>query len=401
MARKLDLRTGRTVWQANRALSVPTQRLSRDIKTEILVVGMGISGAMIAEQLTADGHDVAMIDRRGPLLGSTLATTALVQFEIDQPLTKLITQIGRPAAERAWRRSRLAVSNLVERIEELGIRCDAVRRNSLYLAGNSLDAAALRQEAAARRAAGLGAEYLSRSALQARYGIRRDAAIVSHGNVALDPRKLAAGFLTLAAKRKARLYAPVEAISFHHSKDEVVVATKAGPTLRAKHLVVATGYELMNGIDAPRHQIISTWAIATAPQKRNLWPEECHIWEASDPYLYLRTMPDGRVIAGGEDEDFTNEDKRDALIGKKTRAIGRKLAKLFPGLDVTPEFAWAGAFGTTSSGLPIIGQVPQKPRVHAVMGYGGNGITYSRIAAELVSSALGDRADCDADLFAF
>jgi glycine/D-amino acid oxidase-like deaminating enzyme len=320
MARKLDLRTGRTVWQANRAPSVPTQKLSRDIKTEVLVVGMGVSGAMIAEQLTADGRDVAMIDRRGPLLGSTLATTALVQFEIDQPLTKLMTQIGRPDAERAWRRSRLAVSNLVERIEELGISCDAVRRNSLYLAGNSLGAADLRTEADARRAAGIGAEYLARGALQARYGIKRDAAILSHGNVALDPRKLVAGLLNLAAQRKARLYAPVEAITMRHAKDEVVVETASGPTIRAKHVVLATGYELMDGIDAPRHQIISTWAIATAPQKRALWPEHCHIWEASDPYLYMRTTSDGRVVAGGEDEDCTDEDRRDGLIGKKTHA---------------------------------------------------------------------------------
>ena len=66
-----------------------------------------------------------------------------------------------------------------------------------------------------------------------------------------------------------------------------------------------------------------------------------------------------------------------------------------------PEFAWTGSFGTTTTGLPIIGPVPHKPRVFAVMGYGGNGITFSRIAAELVTSAISGRDDCDADLFAF
>ena len=53
--RKLDLRTGRTVWQAYRAPKVAATSLTRDIKTEVLIVGMGISGAMIAETLTADG----------------------------------------------------------------------------------------------------------------------------------------------------------------------------------------------------------------------------------------------------------------------------------------------------------------------------------------------------------
>ena len=74
---------------------------------------------------------------------------------------------------------------------------------------------------------------------------------------------------------------------------------------------------------------------------------------------------------------FSDEAARDALIGAKTEAIVRKLKRLLPGLDPTPEFAWAGAFGATATGLPIIRRLPRRPRIHAVMGYGGNGITFS------------------------
>lgn len=400
MQRKLDLRTGRTVWQAYRAPKVPVKPLSRDISADVLVVGMGISGAMIAEELTAAGHAVTVIDRRGPLLGSTPATTALVQFEVDQPLTRLAKAIGNDDATRAWRRSRLALSNLEERIESLGIECRMSRRGSLYLAGNVLDPGALNDEAAARRAIGLGATYLTAGMLRERYGIDRKAAILSHGNLALDPRRLTAGLLLKAVERKARLYAKVEATKLAHSKDEVIVSTRHGPTIRARHVVLATGYELLD-LPAPNHQVISTWAIASRPQKAALWPDEPHVWEASDPYLYLRTTTDGRVIAGGEDEDFTDTEKRDELIAAKTARIAQEVEKLFPKLDMTPDFAWAGSFGTTTTGLPIIGQVPHQPRVLAVMGYGGNGITYSRIAAELVASTLNGRPDSDADLYAF
>ena len=34
------------------------------------------------------------------------------------------------------------------------------------------------------------------------------------------------------------------------------------------------------------------------------------------------------------------------------------------------------------------------------MGYGGNGITFSQIASEIVTSALAGEVDTDADLFA-
>ena len=401
MTRKLDLRTGRPVWMAYRAPAVPAQPLTRDLRTDVLVVGMGISGAMVAESLTAAGLRVVLIDRRGPLLGSTPASTALVQYEIDTPLTALTRAIGRPRAERAWRRSRIAVANLSARIDELGIACGKTDRPSLLLAGNVLDAGDLRAEAEARRAAGLYAEYLPRALLRDRFGMARRGAILSPGNLALDPRKLTAGLLLCAMERGARCYAPTEACAIEDGRDHVSVGTAGGPVIVASHAVLATGYELIDPVPTDGHEVISTWAIATRPQPRVLWPEEALIWEASEPYLYLRTTGDGRIICGGEDEEFADEDARDALIPAKAARLQTKLARLMPAIDPRPEFVWAGSFGTTSTGLPLIGAVPRHPRLHAVMGYGGNGITFSRIAAEMVRADLTGAPDADAELFAF
>jgi len=401
MKRKLDLRTGRPVWFSYLAPKIPSEKLTRDIKTDVLVIGMGISAAMIAQSLAAEGHGVVCIDRRGPLMGSTPATTALVQYEIDQPLSVLSGKIGRGKAEQAWRRSRLAVVNLAATIRQLGIPCDLAPRPSLYLAGNELGPDALREEGRARRSAGLHSTYLDAAALKANFGIERKGALLSADNLALDPRKLAAGLLLDAVQNKARLYAPVEATTIEDSKDGVTVATTDGPTISAKHVVLATGYELMDIVPAAKHSIISTWAIATKPQKQAIWPQAAFIWEASDPYLYMRATADGRIICGGEDEDFSDEEKRDALTAEKTARISRKLKKLFPNVDAEPEFTWAGAFGTTSTGLPYIGAIPRRPRVHAVMGYGGNGITFSRIAAEVFTSQIAGEPDTDASLFAF
>ncbi|RWL50248.1 MAG: FAD-binding oxidoreductase [Mesorhizobium sp.] len=401
MPRQLDLRSGTPVWSAYRSPAVPAERLTRDAKTDVLIVGMGISGAMMAEALTRDGHAVICIDRRGPLQGSTAATTALVEFEIDQPLTRLSRMIGGDAARRAWIRSRLSLLNLRGRIAELDIRCRSAETPSLYLAGNRLDAPELRSEAEARREAGIGASFLPRKKLREDFGIERAAAILSHGNLALDPRKLTSGLLMRALHRKARFYAPAEATAIEDTRLGVTVATRQGPRIHARHLVLTTGYELLDIVPKIRHRIISTWAIATRPQPEKIWPLAALIWEASDPYLYLRATSDGRVICGGEDEEFTDEERRDALIAQKTDRLEEKLGKIFPRLDTAAEFAWTGSFGATDTGLPIIGSVPGHPRVHAVMGYGGNGITFSQIASEIVSASIAGKEDADASLFAF
>src|SRR5882757_10826900 len=100
-------------------------------------MGAGITGTTIADVLASEGMKVALVDRRGLAHGSTFASTALVQYELDTPLIELTRKIGREDAVRAWRRSRLAVETFAARLQELHV-ADIARRNSLYLAGNIL-----------------------------------------------------------------------------------------------------------------------------------------------------------------------------------------------------------------------------------------------------------------------
>jgi len=399
--RKRDLRTGRPLWLDHRLPALRCRALKRNITAEVAVVGAGISGALIAEMLAADGHDVVVLDRRGPAQGSTAASTALVQYEIDEPLTALARKIGKADAIRSWRRSHQAVAGLAARSAERGISCDIARRDSLYLAGDRLEAAGLRREGEARRAAGIETACLSRHELKNRFGLSRAAGLVGHGNLALDPRRLTGAYLAAAIADGARLYAPVEIVDVEARPRGVTARADGGTTLRCRTLIFATGYEFPAFVPLAGHQLISTFAMVTKPQPRRLWPEQCFIWEASDPYLYMRTTDDGRVICGGEDEEFVDEDARDALLPAKVARIGRKLSKLFPELDVTPDYAWAGTFGASDTGLPSIGEIPRYPNCWAVLGYGGNGITYSRIAAEIIRTTLSGGSDPDADLYSF
>jgi glycine/D-amino acid oxidase-like deaminating enzyme len=395
-----DLRTGRSLWEAQRAMPVPRRRLTKDIETDVLVIGGGITGAMVADALTGNGMKVAVVDRRGPAKGSTVASTALVQYEIDTPLIELTPKIGKRDAVRAWRRSRLAVDVLAARLGELGLG-DVAMRPSLYLAGNRLDRDDLMREHEARQAAGLPSRHLDRKTLRERFGIARSGALLGYGNLALDPRQVTLALLKSAVERGARIFAPVDIASVKSNRDSVTATAASGRCIRCHHLVFATGYELPKAINHKGHKIVSTWAVATMPQPRNLWPEQCLIWEASEPYLYLRTTDDGRIICGGEDEDFSDEAWRDALLPQKTATLRRKLKRLIRHADTRVEFAWTGSFGTSTTGLPTIGQVPGMRHCWVALGYGGNGTTYSRIAADIIRGALTGHPDVDADLYDF
>lgn len=396
-----DLRTGRSIWMARRGPSIASAPLTRNLTCDVVVIGSGISGALIAENLSDAGLSVVILDRRGPGHGSTPASTAMLQYELDTPMVHLAKEIGRDRTERIWRRSRLAVDALRERTERLGIKADTATRGSIYLNGNVLDAEGLAEEADARRHAGFEVELLKPAAVKARYGIAGRHAIIGFGNYSADPRQLAAGYLNVAIERGARLYAPVDVTDVEPSASGVLIHTDEGRQISSDHLVVATGYEMMKGIPRKGNKIISSWSIATKPQPRNIWPTAAMIWEANDPYLYIRTTPAGEVICGGEDEEISDPEERDAKIDAKTRTLSRKLGALLPDIDATPVHAWAGSFGDSPVGTPTIGRIPGMANCYSAMGYGGNGITFSMMAAQMLRGMVTGKGDRDSDLVSF
>ena len=395
-----DLRTGTPYWLRRGEVRVVCSPLAANLVVDVAVIGAGVSGALVVDALLRSGKSVAVLDRRGPVKGSTPASTALLQFEIDQPLIHLAQKIGHERAVRAYWRSATAVDFLRGRIADLGLRCGFRERLTVYLPGNVLNVTELKREAAARAEVGLRSQFISADELRALTGIEKPGAILSSGAGEVDPAALVAGLWRSALSRGARIHAPTEVVDIDPGRAHVTLATADGHSVRARHAVFATGYELVKLVKARRHSVMSTWAMATVPQPERLWPSRCLIWEAADPYLYMRTTLDGRVIVGGEDEEFSDEEKRDALIPKKIAAIRRKLEKLLPGLDTTPEFTWAGCFGASATGLPAIGEIPGAARCFAVLGYGGNGITFGVIAAQVIQRAILGLQDPDADLFA-
>ncbi len=394
------LRTGSPLWSESPGASVTHQPLTRDLRTDIAVIGTGISGALVAFTLTLRGYRVLLLDRREPLHGSSMASTALVQPELDVSLTELTRRIGANNARRAWHRSWHAVRALKRLIQRHGIRCGLRAQQSLYLAGNTYGARALRAESQLRARANLPGTFVDHTALARRFGIDRTGAIVSGGSAALDPAQLTAGVLRRAQRAGARVYAPADVIDIANHRHGVELFTREGHTIAADHVVFCTGYELPKALPLDGHVIKSTWAIATHPLA-NLpsWLSSTVLWEASDPYLYLRTTADGRIIAGGEDEASATAHTDRSRLTAKSHAILAQVRALLPTVRPLLSHRWAGAFGESPTGLPIIDHLPGAPRCHVVLGFGGNGFTHSMIAAHLTADTLDGRRDPDAQLY--
>ena len=164
----------------------------------------------------------------------------------------------------------------------------------------------------------------------------------------------------------------------------------------------ATGYESQQYLRRSAGTLHSTFAAVSEPMVPfPPWPGRCLIWETARPYFYLRTTSDDRVLIGGGDVPFTDDRRRDALIGRKTKGLVRRFKLLFPGANFEVAYAWAGTFGETKDGLAYIGRSPERPHDYFALGYGGNGVTMSVVAAGLIVDDYMGRPNRDAHIFKF
>lgn len=160
-----DLRTGVPVWLSGGDPKASPNFPADGLVFDVAIIGGGVSGALVADAMLQAGRSVAVLDRRGLVKGSTPASTALLQFEIDQPLTILSGKIGEARAARAYWRSAAAIGQLRGRIADLGLRCGFRERETAYLPGNVLNIAGLKREAEARSRIGLRSEFIGRGTL--------------------------------------------------------------------------------------------------------------------------------------------------------------------------------------------------------------------------------------------
>ena len=383
----LDLRSGRTIWERAAPPPSPADRLTGSIKADVVIVGSGITGSFIAERLTRAGRNVVVLDRNAPQTASTAASTALLLWELDAPMLKLEDRLGFEACAAVYRHSVDSVRGIAALVAHLGVSCGFAPRKSLYLAGNALDAADLREELRLRERAGIRGALLQAAELVATYGLRGDAALVHGGSAEADPMALARGLMRAAVRRGARVYSPVQVVAYDGSALSATVTTSEGFSIEAELLVLANGYEMPPFVQSNVSRVGSTWALATKPQQMDvLWPDRALLWQASEPYLYMRTTARDEIIIGGEDEWCADAEERDRQIPAKVECLLEKLKALLPDAQLEVETAWAGFFSQTDDGLPLIGPVPSLPRCYAAFGYGGNGITFSALAASMIGA---------------
>lgn len=385
----MRLRTFESFWLIKNGLLCSYPSLQKNLNTEIVVIGGGITGALISHALLDAGYKVTIIDRRDIGQGSTSATTSMLQYEIDVPMYELAGMIGEAGAVACYKAGVEAIYNLEKLVKKEKIDCGFEKKKSLYIAHNKDAAKWLKDEFEIRNKYKLGVEWLSATQVKKEYGLVCFGAIRSQTAASIDAYKLAHELIAKNTRRGLQVFDQTEIEKFDYKKNGAEIITIDGCKIKCKKIVFCSGFETLDILNEKIADLISTFAcVSEEGIKINQKLNDVLVWDTNDPYIYMRTTDDGRLLIGGEDSKINSGLFRERQKRRKSDKLMKKLQTVMPGVNFIQDFNWAGVFGTTKDGLPYIGEHPKFPNAIFVLGFGGNGITFSIQGMQLVTDIL-------------
>lgn len=374
-----------------------------NIKTDVLILGGGITGALMAYYLCTNNIECTLIDARTIGLGSTCASTSMLQYELDTPLFKLIDIVGKENAIRAYKMCAESIDTLEEISKKIKFE-DFRKQHSLFFSAYKKDISFIEKEFEQRKKAGFDVTLLDKKEIQKKFGFDAPNAILSDVGGYIDAYKFTYSLLQFCKNKGMKIYDRTKAVDIDYQKNGVILHTENGFKIATKKLINTTGYEVANFIEKNILILHSTYAIVSENIEEkifNQWNKNTLMWNTANPYLYMRATNDHRIIIGGRDEDFYNPAQRDKLLKKKSNLLVKDFNKIFPEMTFNKEFSWCGTFGTTKDSLPYIGTYTKTPHTYYALGFGGNGITFSVIAAQIITDILKNKKNIDKEIYKF
>lgn len=399
----MDLYSGLPYWIVKNKLVNNFNPLRNNTEIDVAIIGSGITGALVAHELCQNGISCAVFDKRTITTGSSCASTAQLQYEIDIPLHKLTDLIGLEQAKRAYFASLHAIDDLEAVFKKIDLDPDFERVPSILVAHNRKGKNLIEKEFSARRDVGLPVEFLNKSALLNNHNLKGYGALKNYSSAQMDCYKGATGILEYHMKKhELKVYTPVDVVNYHRINNGYELVTTDGNRIVCKYLIIAAGFEAGKFLPKNIMDLNSTYVAISQPVPAEyIWPQRCLYWDTDSPYYYMRTTKDNRMMIGGLDVPFKDPIKRDLLLRKQIQRLEKHFKKLYPSTPFVVDMAWCGTFSSTKDGLPYIGAYPGSPNMLFALGYGGNGITFSMIAAQVIANIIRGIKDDRIDLFGF
>ncbi len=352
-------------------------------RTDVVVVGAGVTGLSTALELAAAGKSVIVLEARTLGMGTSGATSAHVTYIPDMGLASLIKDFGFDDAKKLLRGLRESFQVIRSRAAK-SVKWKTL--DALLIANDVGDEDELAEEHEAARSLGIQTELLDQSRHFWTSG--RTLKFPSQGQ--FDPICYLNSLVDDVLQNRGEIFFHSPVTDFDEAAGCVYVVGESFQ-IKCRHLVLATHSPLGKVLSAQTRMIpYLSYLIAARPATPTLASDSQYlVWDTAKPYHYIRSICDENgplLLFGGADKKVGRLDSRVLPY----RSLRRDLDEFISVKSI--DYHWDGEFFEPADGLPFIGHVPFSNRVFIATGYSGTGLTFGSMAGRLLRDQILDQA---------
>jgi len=367
-----------SLWQDNIFPYKSFNKLPVNRYYDIVIVGGGITGITTALLLQEAGKKCIVLEAANLCFGTTGGTTAHINTIMDTPYHTISVNFGKENARSVANAAKEAVALIKNNIAQYDIDCEFEDSDAYLFSRDKEQTKELEEIRSGSEEAGISINYSNNIPVPVPF----EKAIKIPGQGKFNPVDYVYALAAAFEKAGGIILQQCRVNSVIENK-QAEVETSSGKFI-ANQLIYAT--HIPPGVNLIHLRCVPYRSYAIAVQLRDDNYPESLCYDMDDPYHYYRTqiINDERYfIAGGYDHKTGHEENTQKCFLE----LEAHVHKYF---DVgTVSYQWSSQYFETTDGLPYIGRLPgHTDLIYVATGYGGNGITYSHIAAKLLKNIL-------------
>lgn len=369
--------------------TTPYPKLEGRLKTDVCIIGGGLTGLCTALPLAENGTDVTVLEAARIGFGASGRSGGQVISDFACGMEEIENQLGTETAQWFWQQSLAAVELVDQRVRRHQIECDWQRGYATVAVRPQHWQALQAWQQHAEKVYGVGHYQLwDKATLQKQLASERYlGALFDPLSGHLHPLNYTLGIARAAADAGVHIFeqSPMTRIEPYqggwlvHTPDAYIECSKlvyAVNTYAGLHPQFKT---------LERKAIaVSTFIIATEPlgeRAADLIRNNMAICDNRHILNYYRLSADGRLLFGGKDHEFIDD------ADKMTQRVRADMLKVFPQLsDVKIDYSWGGECDITANLAPHFGRL--SPDIYFAQGFSGHGMALTGIAGLAIAESI-------------
>lgn len=382
--------THQTLWTES-TIPLEFSKLQESLQTDVVIVGAGIAGMMIAYDLVVRGKKVVVIEDGVIGSGETGRTTAHLTSALDDRYYELQKIFGKEDTKLASQSHKAAIDHFERIIHAENIECDFIRLNGYLFLHPSDKPENLEKEFDAAEQADIEVEIVQHVP-----GIKKKdvPAICFKNQAQFHPLKFLHGLAEAIRMKGGKIYTNTHALEIS-SKG---ISTPEGHIVEADYVVVATNSPVNNKVIMHLKQsnyrtYVNSYLIRKGSLPYALWWDSGDFEKNADvpPYHYVRVHPLDEqhdvLIVGGEDHPVGLIEQGELKEESRYGALESWTREYFDAGQIVSQ--WSGEVREPVDCLAYIGRNPMDDdNVYIVTGDSGNGMTHGAIAGMLIPDLI-------------